>query len=44
MIFIDLKESREKVGLSMERIAVELSKSASTIRFWEAEAYTPNLS
>ena len=43
-IFMDLKELREKTGLSAERVAVELGKSVSTIRFWEAGTYTPNLS
>jgi transcriptional regulator with XRE-family HTH domain len=43
-IFMDLKELREKGGLSAERVAVELGKSVSTIRFWEAGTYTPNLS
>ncbi|BCL40063.1 helix-turn-helix transcriptional regulator [Nostoc sp. MS1] len=44
LIFMDLKELREKAGLSAERVAVELSKSVSTIRFWEAGTYIPNLS
>ncbi|YAF99489.1 MAG: helix-turn-helix transcriptional regulator (plasmid) [Nodularia sp. CChRGM 3473] len=44
LIFMDLKELREKVGLSAERVAVELGKSVSTIRFWEAGTYIPNLS
>ena len=44
VIFMDLKELREKTGLSPERVAVELGKSVSTIRFWEAGTYIPNLS
>jgi transcriptional regulator with XRE-family HTH domain len=43
-MFMDLKELREKAGLSAERVAVELGKSVSTIRFWEAGTYIPNLS
>lgn len=41
---MDLKELREKAGLSAERVAVELGKSVSTIRFWEAGTYIPSLS
>ncbi|MHC5748109.1 MAG: helix-turn-helix transcriptional regulator [Nostoc sp.] len=44
LIFMDLKELREKADLSAERVAVELGKSVSTIRFWEAGTYIPSLS
>ncbi|HEY9598424.1 MAG TPA: helix-turn-helix transcriptional regulator [Cyanophyceae cyanobacterium] len=40
---MDLKELRESAGLSAEKVAIELEKSVSTIRFWEAGTYTPNL-
>jgi putative transcriptional regulator len=40
---MDLKELREKSGLTVERVAVELNKSVSTIRFWEAGTYIPSL-
>ncbi|MEP0872864.1 helix-turn-helix domain-containing protein [Trichocoleus desertorum AS-A10] len=43
IVFMDLKELREKAGLTAERVAVELSKSVSTIRFWEAGTYIPSL-
>ncbi len=43
MVFMGLKELREKVGLTAERVAVELNKSVSTIRFWEAGTYVPSL-
>lgn len=44
IIFMDMKELREKAGLTAERVAVELNKSVSTIRFWEAGTYIPSLS
>jgi DNA-binding transcriptional regulator YiaG len=40
---MDLKDLREDVGLTVEKVAVELSKSVSTIRFWEAGTYVPSL-
>lgn len=40
---MDLKELREKAGLSAERVAAELGKSISTVRFWEAGTYIPSL-
>lgn len=40
---MDLKELRESVGLSVEKVAVELGKAVSTIRFWEAGTYVPSL-
>lgn len=40
---MDLKELREAAGLSAEKVAVALSKSVSTIRFWEAGTYVPSL-
>jgi DNA-binding transcriptional regulator YiaG len=40
---MDLKELREKSGLSVERVAVEMGKAVSTIRFWEAGTYAPSL-
>lgn len=43
IIFMDMKELREKAGLTAERVAVELNKSVSTIRFWEAGTYIPSL-
>lgn len=43
LLLMDLKDLREKSGLSAERVAAELGKSVSTIRFWEAGTYKPNL-
>ena len=40
---VDLKELRESAGLSAEYVAAALGKSVSTVRFWEAGKYTPNL-
>lgn len=42
-VFMDLKKLRERNGLTAERVAVELGKSVSTIRFWEAGTYLPSL-
>jgi ribosome-binding protein aMBF1 (putative translation factor) len=40
---MDLKELRENAGLSAEKVAVELDRAVSTIRFWEAGTYIPSL-
>ncbi|MEH2458299.1 helix-turn-helix domain-containing protein [Nostoc sp.] len=38
-----LMRLRLQAGLTAERVAVELDKSVSTIRFWEAGTYVPSL-
>lgn len=40
---MNMKELRERKGLTREEVAARLGKSESTIRFWENGRNTPKL-
>lgn len=41
MSYLDLREFREKMGLSQEKLAQELGVTARTVQYWEAKSSIP---